>query len=351
MSGIVENPDRPGLWDRIINAAQSGSLFVRKLRRAKIVPDLGATDSLPPDFLAEAEKLTAYWPDLVIDVQNLLLLHPRLGEHGRRRAGAGSNFWQFRTARSGDSLAAIDWRQSARSERLYIRETEQETAETIRIWCDLSHSMQYRSARQISQKSDHAQILSLAMAMLLLRAGERVGLAGAREEIFANRDASKKIAHRLFVIDQQSDETQNASLPPPTPLREKEKFLLMISDFLLPIDMLADRFGQIAAQGGQLCGLAVHDPAEIEFPFSGRIEFRHAEEKQSQIIERSEQLGARYREIFARHMSDLEKLFTDFGWRFAAYRTDHGLQAGLQKLCAMLAPDPGWNNVLAKNLS
>ncbi len=69
---------------------------------------------LPP-LLVEAERLAA----TVI-----------LGDHGRKRAGPGESFWQYRPYSFGDSTQRIDWHKSARSDRIYIRENEWEAANT-----------------------------------------------------------------------------------------------------------------------------------------------------------------------------------------------------------------------------
>ena len=67
------------------------------------------------------------------------------GVHGRRRVGQGDAFWQYRPYRDGDSASQIDWRQSARSRHLFVRETEWEAAASVWLWRDASPSMHYAS--------------------------------------------------------------------------------------------------------------------------------------------------------------------------------------------------------------
>ena len=80
--------------------------------------------------------------------------------------------------RAGESAAGIDWRRSARDDRLYIREREWETAHTVAIWIDRSPSMGFISSLARQSKIDRALVLGLAAADLLVRGGERVGLLG-----------------------------------------------------------------------------------------------------------------------------------------------------------------------------
>ena len=67
------------------------------------------------------------------------------GVHGRKRAGVGETFWQFRPFVWGESTTRIDWRRSARDDRVYVREREWEAAHTVWVWMDRSPSMAYVS--------------------------------------------------------------------------------------------------------------------------------------------------------------------------------------------------------------
>jgi uncharacterized protein (DUF58 family) len=91
----------------------------------------------------------------------------------------GETFWQFRAYQAGDAAGEIDWRQSARSRGLFVREQEWEAAESVWLWCDLSRSMSFRSGQALPPKWERAALLALALASLLVRGGERVALLGA----------------------------------------------------------------------------------------------------------------------------------------------------------------------------
>ena len=85
------------------------------------------------------------------------------GIHGRRRAGPGETFWQFRHYTQGDSAPSIDWRRSASSDHLYIREREWEAAHTVRLWPDLSPSMVFRSHLAPESKRDREVHVDVAL--------------------------------------------------------------------------------------------------------------------------------------------------------------------------------------------
>src|SRR3954463_11529623 len=124
-----------------------------------------------------ARSLSATMPRLILEARRVAatVIH---GLHGRRRAGTGENFWQFRRFVSGEPAARVDWRRSARDDHLYVREQEWEAAHTIWVWPDRSPSMVFASALVRETKLDRALIISLALAEILVEGGERVGIPG-----------------------------------------------------------------------------------------------------------------------------------------------------------------------------
>ena len=127
---------------------------------------------------ARAETLGQALPALLAAAEQLSAT-VMLGEHGRRRAGMGDEFWQYRPAHAGDSARMIDWRRSARSDAHFVREREWQAAQSVTLWVDTAQSMRFTGDRARASKADRARLLALGLAILLLRAGERVGLSGA----------------------------------------------------------------------------------------------------------------------------------------------------------------------------
>ena len=137
-------------------------------------------------LMAEASLLRQHAEEAAGSLPPLLVAAERVaatvaqGVHGRRRIGTGETFWQFRQYEPGDPAARIDWRESAKSQRLYVRETEWEAAQSVFLWRDGSASMDYASTRGLPTKRERADLLTLALAVLLVRGGERVALLGRR---------------------------------------------------------------------------------------------------------------------------------------------------------------------------
>src|SRR5450756_1826850 len=84
-------------------------------------------------------------PRLILEARRVAstVIH---GMHGRRRAGSGENFWQYRHFMSGEPASNVDWRRSARDDHMYVREREWEASHTIWLWADRSKSMEFSSS-------------------------------------------------------------------------------------------------------------------------------------------------------------------------------------------------------------
>jgi len=131
----------------------------------------------PATLRRRAGELAAPLPPLLADADRLAAT-VLLGEHGRRRSGVGDEFWQYRPAHEGDEARMIDWRRSARSDVHFIRQKEWQAAQNVMLWVDNAQSMGFSSDKNLPAKGDRARSLALALAILLVRGGERVGLTG-----------------------------------------------------------------------------------------------------------------------------------------------------------------------------
>src|SRR5213592_4179003 len=119
---------------------------------------------------AGARSLTAAMPRLILEARRVAatVIH---GLHGRRRAGPGENFWQYRRFVSGEPASRVDWRRSARDEHLYVREQEWEAAHTVWLWPDRSPSMLFRSQLAEDSKLERCLVVAFALAEILVEAG------------------------------------------------------------------------------------------------------------------------------------------------------------------------------------
>jgi uncharacterized protein (DUF58 family) len=268
------------------------------------------------DAVGKSRKLAARIPRLILEARRVAstVIH---GLHGRRRAGPGENFWQYRHFTSGEPSQSIDWRRSARDDHLYVREREWEASHTIWMWADRSPSMEFNSSLTEWSKLDRALVVSFALADVLVEGGERVGIPELMRPT-ANRNVIETMAQRIV-----HDVNERPSLPPnfaPAPFSE----VLLLSDFWSPVADFRKILGQLAANGARGHVVQVVDPAEETFPYAGRVEFIEPEGLGSVTAGRAETWRNDYERRLANHRAALRAETEQFGWTFTVHRTDRG---------------------------
>lgn len=279
---------------------------------------------------AAAEAAAARLPALMVEADRVASTVMQ-GVHGRRRAGHGDAFWQFRPYTAGDAASRVDWRQSAKADRLFVRETEWEAAQTVMLWRDPTASMQWRSAKGLAQKADRADLLLLALASLLLRGGERVRLLPGERRAFMGRAALPAVAAAL-------GRTSHAPAPEKDMTLPRHARLVMFGDFLQPLPQVQAALASFGARPlrGQM--VQVLDPAEETLPYHGRIVFEGLEGEAPLVVPRVETVRGLYTERLAAHRAGLAALARAAGWGFITHRTDHPPQTALLALWQALAP-------------
>ena len=255
------------------------------------------------------------------------------GMHGRRRAGVGEAFWQFRPFTMGESAARIDWRRSARDDRTYVREREWEAAQTIWIWIDRSPSMDFASPLARARKDERGLVLGLAAADLLVRGGERVALLGLTRPMAA-RNVVDRFAEALLGPD--GARTAADELPPPEPLPARSRALL-VGDLLSDAGAVADRVAALGAAGALGHVVAVCDPVEEAFPFAGHVEFADTDGPAKLRLGQAASLRDTYLAKLAAHRGRIAEACRRGGWTFAVHRTDRPATEALLRLATLLA--------------
>lgn len=276
-----------------------------------------------------SESLAARLPPLLIAAERVAATVAQ-GVHGRRRVGVGEAFWQFRRYEPGDPPQRIDWRRSAKSDRVFVRQTEWEAAQTAWLWRDGSASMRYRSAPTLPEKRERAELLVLALANLLLRGGERVALIGSGLRPSSGLSAAEQMALALL------REPDPCSLPAPTVLPRFSQIVLC-GDFLSPIEEISTALRPHADRGLKGHLLRVLDPAEASLPFAGRVRFAGLEGEGELMFPRVESIREAYIERFLAHEAALKDMARAIGWSMTTHRTDQPAEPALLGLWVALA--------------
>jgi len=239
------------------------------------------------------------------------------GAHGRRRAGSGEEFWQYRAADASDSLRDIDWRRSARSDDHFVRQLEWQNTQSLHLWVDRGASMLFRSDKRVPTKAERAIVLGLAISILLEKAGEKVGLTDGANPPKTGLSQIEKMATALV----QAAPDQEFSIPAKKEMKQGQK-AVFISDFLGDWNNIFDGLSYAADQNVDGYLLQVLDPVEQDFPYKGRAVLLSMTGGHKFETLRAQSLRDEYREKLAERQDTLQQLARTTGWYYSCHATD-----------------------------
>ncbi|MDP9137108.1 MAG: DUF58 domain-containing protein [Pseudomonadota bacterium] len=277
---------------------------------------------------SEAARLASPVPALLIAAQRIAQTIIQ-GTHGRRTAGVGEEFWQYRLYTSGDPAQRIDWRKSARTHKVLVRENEWVAVNTLWLWADGGRGMAFRSHLAPVAKASRAMLIAMTLAVLAQRAGERIGLIGAP---FAAGHTHATLGRIAAALAAES----SPNLPPNARLNRFSSAVL-VSDFLEPVDGLAAKLTLLAGQVQRGHLVQIADPAEEAFPYRGRIEFAEMGGAHRIVFGRVETLRDDYQLTYRRHRDAVRDLARRLGWTFTVHHTDQPPHRLLMALHALIA--------------
>lgn len=275
------------------------------------------------DALDLAEVSTA--PRALADTLPTLLVEAKrlsssvlAGIHGRRRSGAGQTFWQFRQYGPGDASSRIDWRRSARGDTLFVREMEWESAHTVRLSVDMSNSMRFQSPDAREAKRDRGVLIAMAVADLLTKGGERVGLIGG-ERPKTGEAALRTLTQELLARD--IDKHWKDRWADMTPVRPRED-VIIVSDFLFSPQERDGLVRQLVERDARAHFVQILDPAEEVFPFKGRVRFEAISKKQQPLLAgRAQDWSEAYKRQFSLFCEELAHVARTHGWSHTISQT------------------------------
>ncbi len=284
----------------------------------------------------DAHRLASRMPSLLVDAARIAntLAH---GIHGRKRRGPGETFWQFRSYESSDSAHNIDWRRSATSDRLFIREREWEASHTLWLWPDLSPSMSFVSRQSDTTKSERALVLTLAIGELLVRAGERIGLPDLMPP--GNQHGAPQKLARTIATHQDHP---GFSRFPLSRQMKRHSEVILFSDFLMPAREITTMIAELSGRGIRGHLVQILDPAEETLPYQGRVLFESMDQKLSVLAGRAQELRAEYQKRLALHRETIAQAARRHRFSFMVHHTDRPANEALLALYGRLGPaQPG----------
>lgn len=246
------------------------------------------------------------------------------GRHRSPHKGSSVEFKEHRPYVPGDELRNIDWKAFGKSDRLYIREFEEETSLRCMLLVDQSGSMAYRGDRAISltqdanpaaakgawwegTKQEYAAGLASALAYLLLSNQDSVGLITFDSKLCDYVPPRTLPSHLQVLLTMMAQDRRGGETDLGTVLRQasvklpRRGLVVLISDGFGDVESLGRSLALLRASRQDVIFLQVLDPDEIDFPFRERIEFRDLEiDNQKEVID-GRQIRDRYLESLQRH--------------------------------------------------
>lgn len=250
-----------------------------------------------PSIRARAEAILASADE------ELLSGKTRIGEGAARQSGAGNEFWQFRPYQSGDRPQDIDWRRSARSQSVFVRERERASSRHFSLFLPDTPSLHYSSDKAWPRKYEIAAALTLAF------------LLWAKRHYY-----SLSLNHARMNCD-QIEMALNSSLPVTGESATKATDIaIFCGDFLDPVEELQSVFLKIACRHGVV--FQCLDPAELDLPFKGRIQFQDMAGTNAELIEDASLITESYQQKLDSHIAAIRHAVQSRGWNYHLIRTD-----------------------------
>lgn len=246
------------------------------------------------------------------------------GRHKSRVRGSSVEFHDYRQYVAGDDLAMVDWRVYARTDRHYLRTFEQETNLECHILLDSSASMGY--GERIS-KLDYASFFAAALAYLVYRQRDRVSLLTFDAQIRSFAPPSSTMRHineMLHLLENNAPGAKTslaATLKKAGPLLKRKGTLVIISDFFDDPGAIFSALGLYLHRGFRVHLFHILDPAELELPGEGLLNYVDMESRHRTIAHAGE-IRRAYQAAIGQHIENLRRLAATKQVDYALARTD-----------------------------
>lgn len=291
----------------------------------------------PPASTSPAKYLEAKTLDRLrrLDVRARQVVDGFLtGQHRSPYNGFAVEFATHRSYAPGDDLRHIDWKVWSKTDRLYVKEYEEETNLQCTLVVDCSRSMRYGDATGWS-KFDHGATAAASLAYLLTQQQDSVGLVTFHHKIVKQLPASAHPAHLKLLLheleqtepDQQTDVAD--VFPRLAQQLRKRGVIVLVSDLFLPLDTFAQTLAQFRLRKHEVIVLHVMHGDELRFPFDDLTMFRGLETDQ-QVRTEPRAVRRSYLEAVERFLANVKKTCASAG-------VDHVLLDTTQPLDAALA--------------
>jgi uncharacterized protein (DUF58 family) len=285
---------------------------------------------LDPRTLASLEGL---------DLQARLLVEGYVaGMHPSPYHGFSVEFAEHREYVPGDDVRHVDWKVWSKTDKLYLKQYEEETNLLLYLLLDTSESMAYASGDNVS-KFKYAQLVVAALAYLVLQQQDSVGLAlfddAVRRYLKPAGQPShlKELIHLLDVTPAREKSDLGAVLHDLSERFKKRGVIAIFSDLFDDVSKVLSRLKHFRHRRHEVIVFHVLDPAEIEFPFRDPTLFKGMEGLPD-VMADPYALRKAYREEVVEFLEGIKKGCRLIDIDYVPLRTDEGLDVALSAYLA-----------------
>ena len=237
-----------------------------------------------------ADTIAGEIPILVKPAQNIA--SQLIGFHAKKQAGSSDEFFQFRPYSNGESVANIDWRQSAKSDKAFVKQKEQQSPRRFQIFALQNPRINWQFSPNSPNKRDIANIIALALGFALIDIGESVLVTGQQKTTKSKNTIAQSLGAIIGELPQEFN--QGVSL--------------IFHDGLCDLSLFEAAFKRANSSGNKIILGIIKDENEANFNFKGRIEFQNIDSDEKILIENCDEIRNQYIANYQRHFAQLDEL-------------------------------------------
>ena len=273
------------------------------------------------DLFKASDQHAALLPKIIFDSE-ILSRNIIEGLHPSRFSGKGEDFWQFKEYRQGDNVSLIDWRKSAASSRVLVKQRENETAKTVYFYFDKTKSMLFKSKKKLQSKFEVAILLTLTLSRIFLKNRENVFHFKTKKNIVrCSNDLSSFT--KSFLLEENHIEYPNKSL------LANNSICFIISDFFYDIKIVSNFLSSLRKNNISGFLVQVLDPLEINFNIGENLLLNDLETNAKLRVGESKKYKTFYDKKFNDLQNNLQELCENSNWSYLLYDTKKNIKLTL----------------------
>ncbi len=257
-----------------------------------------------------------------------------LGLHASPHRGFSAEFAELKAYQPGDDVRYIDWRMFGRSDRYFVKQFQEETNLVSYLLLDISESMNWQSSTAVPPKLDYAKQLLAAMALLLVRQGDAVGLTAFHEGVpmrvqpKGGKNHWYELLHQMDTLEASGLTQASTALTDVARRLRRRGLVVLVSDLLVDLEQTRTALRFLRHRGHEVLVLHLIDPGERELPAAGDAWFFDPETKEEMRVNAAD-LRSDYRDAVEEALREWERELRPYGIDYVTVDTNQPLSRAL----------------------